>query len=643
MSWDGRGRYKNNKPVKKYNLLIITLFAVACLQVTLKLEQVWEYPNSGSFSPVSMSATTEIPSFVKSHYFDEQVLAYTYKPGVADIIIEINAPSASEFDAQLPTALVFYGLPNDNKTAWTIGKEMKRGDDGRFDMQHIGAQTRFARIQNLGYNLVTAYMEVPQLSWGTWRLSTPNGDALIKECVESIMEIFESYNPYVVLSGHGGGGNLVFGFLDATDEIPAYVKRISFLDSNNNWDNNRYGSKIVNWLRASNENYLSVIAYNDSVALLNGQPIVSATESTWYRSRMMQKYLKANLQYTWTETADADFVRYAAENNRIQFILKTNPSQEVYHTLLVKKNGYIQANLSGSNKEGVNYTFWETEAYSSHIQESKIYPQILRIPPRRKNAEGGAAFMQRITSMSIDERDEAIFEEISNGNIPNAFRKVNHITKILQDANNVSYLVEIEIMPDFLAIGSDQDFCRIPMLPLTAQRIVTLFGASLPTSKISDLAWEFAEIKLDPWSLTTTPDTGMVTVPRFIQHNQMIEEQRVPLNKQLSTPITGHKKDIIITNRMATDTNGRNSVYIYGWHQLPSGEPIQNIYGGHGINYTDYSHGTRVINQEMLINGEVKKISDILRDPVKYRLISKESGAMTITAYIDTTKTVNPI
>ncbi|NLB68029.1 MAG: hypothetical protein GX798_06245, partial [Bacteroidales bacterium] len=348
--------------MKKYYLLIITLFVVSCLQATLKLDQGWEYPNSGYLSPAWMSATTEIPSFVKSPYFEEQVLAYTYKPGIADIRIEINVPSASEFYAHLPTALVFYGLPNDNKAAWTIGKEMKTGDDGRFDMQHIGAQTRFARTQNLGYNLVTVYMEVPQLAWGIWRLSTPNGDALIKECVESIMEIFESYNPYVVLSGHGGGGNLAFGFLDATDEIPAYVKRISFLDSNNNWDNNRYGSKIVNWLKASNENYLSVIAYNDSVALLNGQPIVSATESTWYRSRVMQKYLKANLPYTWTETADADFVRYAAENNRIQFILKTNPPQKIYHTLLVKKNGYIQANLSGTDKEGVNYSFWDTEA-----------------------------------------------------------------------------------------------------------------------------------------------------------------------------------------------------------------------------------------------------------------------------------------
>ena len=143
--------------------------------------------------------------------------------------------------------------------------------------------------------------------------------------------------------------------------------------------------------------------------------------------------------------------------------------------------------------------------------------------------------------------------------------------------------------------------------------------------------------------MTITPDIGLVTVPRFVLHNQMIEYQRVPLNKHLSTPITGHKKDIIITNRIATDTNGQNSVYIYGWHQLPSGEPIQNIYGGHGINYTDYSHGTRVINQEILVNGEVKTIRDILRDPVKYKLISKESGAMTITEYVDTTKPVNPI
>ena len=57
--------------------------------------------------------------------------------------------------------------------------------------------------------------------------------------------------------------------MDAFSEIPDYVKRISFLDSDYGYET-VYGSKLVQWLNASDENYLSVIAYNDSVALYNG-------------------------------------------------------------------------------------------------------------------------------------------------------------------------------------------------------------------------------------------------------------------------------------------------------------------------------------------------------------------------------------
>jgi len=268
--------------------------------------------------------------------------------------------------------------------------------------------------------------------------------------------------------------------------------------------------------------------------------------------------------------------------------------------------------------------------------------QALQIPPRQSNAVGGAEFMARITPMSLADREAAIFEEISNGNIPDAFRQVYRIEKRMQDRNNVYHDVVLELLPDFLAIGSDDDFCRIPMTPMTAQRLATLFGATLPTSKISDLAWEFAEIKIDPWQTTETPDHTMTTVPVFISNNARIEVLRKAFGKPLSTPIAGHRKDIIISNRIYTDAQGRNRVFIYGWHQLPAGNPIQNIHGGHSIDYVDYSHGVRLVNQEMLVNGEVRRVRDVLRDPVKYRLISNETGIMVITEYGGEPERPNP-
>lgn len=260
-----------------------------------------------------------IPGFATSPYFDEQVMAYTYNP---DVKVEINAPSAANFDPALPTALVLYGLPNGNSTDWTIGKQEAAGDDWHYQIQHIGAQTRFVRQQNPGFNLVTVYLEAEQQSWGTWRSANKNGDAIIKELTESLLDVFDGLNPYIVLSGHSGGGNFPFGFMDAVESIPSYVHRIVFLDSNYNWDNTRYGSKLAEWLNASADNKLVVICYDDVNALLNGQPIVSETGGTWYRSQVMQKYLQDNLSLEWTKQEDDNMIEHRTGNGQIQFLMK---------------------------------------------------------------------------------------------------------------------------------------------------------------------------------------------------------------------------------------------------------------------------------------------------------------------------------
>jgi len=261
------------------------------------------------------------------------------------------------------------------------------------------------------------------------------------------------------------------------------------------------------------------------------------------------------------------------------------------------------------------------------IADDGFAQNFLKIPPRQNNAISGSEFMKQVSNMDLVEREAAIYNEIASGNIPNSLRKLNRIKKTIKDANDVDCVVEIEIMPDFLAIGSDDDFCRIPMLPLTAQKLATLFGATLPTSKISDLAWEFAEVKMSPQPMT--PDSTMTTVPVFIEHNRLLEIQRAEFGKGLDAPIAGHKKDIVITNRIAGE---QTKVFIYGWH-YQDGKHIQPISGAHGLNYVDYSHGVRLVKQEIKVDGIPANVRDVLRDEVKYKLLSHESGVMIQTEY----------
>ncbi|MBK8518199.1 MAG: hypothetical protein IPL55_18525 [Saprospiraceae bacterium] len=75
-----------------------------------------------------------------------------------------------------------------------------------------------------------------------------------------------------------------------------------------------------------------------------------------------------------------------------------------------------------------------------------------------------------------------------------------------------------------------------------------------------------------------------------------------------------------------------NKVVIYGWHK-PDGVPIQPVYSGHVDWYVDYSHGIRLINNQILLDGKRVLLTDILLDPVLYRIFSNEDMPMSQSAY----------
>lgn len=53
------------------------------------------------------------------------------------------------------------------------------------------------------------------------------------------------------------------------------------------------------------------------------------------------------------------------------------------------------------------------------------------------------------------------------------------------------------------------------------------------------------------------------------------------------------------SNRLADKPH---KVAIYGWH-YPGGEPIQPLYAGHWDRYVDYSHGLRLVSDNLIIGG----------------------------------------
>ncbi|HBY17764.1 MAG TPA: hypothetical protein DEH00_01160, partial [Candidatus Marinimicrobia bacterium] len=570
------------------------------------------------------SSMPKLPGFYLSPYENEQVTTFSFG---SDIRIHINAACPDSFDTGKPVGLVLYALPNGNTIEQTMGKQMEAGDDWHYDIQHIGAQTRFLRHRISDYNIVVVYLETSQKSWPAWKNEHPNHAEIINNLTDYLKSCFKSMNPFIVLTGHSGGGRFTFSFMDGVSAIPGDVKRILFLDSNYGYEH-MYGDQMIQWLNAASDHYLTVIAYNDSVALYNGEPIVSPARGTWYRSRIMQRYMTDLFSFTTSE--DEDFIRHSALDGRLRFILKKNPEQAILHTVQVEKNGFIHGMLTGTAGENQGYEYYGERAYGDEIQAEVFHATGLQIPLRSEDAKTGAEFMQSIMNLSFQDREQAIWDEISTGNIPHFLRELKRMEATFTDANSMSHTVSYQVMPDYLSIGSDDDFCRIPMGPITAQRIADRFGGSMPTRKLVDHIYVNAEVKLEPVTYPWSEES--VKVSRFIEHNEDIEALRLAADGKLGQLMGGLKKDVVISN-LITDPSRPNHVVIYGWHKL-DGTPWQPLYNGHSASYVDYSHGIRLLYGMVMIDDEEKDIRTILRDPVFYKILSDETGPMVQPTYI---------
>jgi hypothetical protein len=292
---------------------------------------------------------------------NERIATFALEP---EVKVHINAPANESSSPGRKVLLIFYALPNGNTTEQTIGKLMKPGDDWHYDIQHIGAQTRFLRNLLKDRSVVVAYLEAQAKSWPAWRKA--HGDKSIPDIIATVKKLFAGSETEIVLSGHSGGGSLIFGYLNAVPSIPDDVLRIAFLDSNYAYDKAMgHEEKIANWLHASPRHCLCVLAYNDAVALLNGKSFVSAAGGTWGKSHEMQRDLAEAFKFT--SQTNAEFQAFSALDGRVQFILKENPEKKIFHTVQVERNGFIHCMLSGTANERQGYEYFGPRAYSEWI------------------------------------------------------------------------------------------------------------------------------------------------------------------------------------------------------------------------------------------------------------------------------------
>lgn len=248
--------------------------------------------------------------------------------------------------------------------------------------------------------------------------------------------------------------------------------------------------------------------------------------------------------------------------------------------------------------------------------------QVLELPPRKHDAPTGSEFAASVRDLPTDEREKQIFGQIAGGNVPAFLRHLVPVSALSADSQHT---LTYYVTPDYLAIGSDEDYLLIPMTPILAQAIADTTRCSLPTKKMVNDIYQAASLKLAPQPIP--PSAAMITTGVFVQHNDSVWRQRSPLLSKfpLGVLVGGHKKDVILSNSIRTNLKPGvpRPVVIYGWHRL-DGTPIQPPYNGHGGSYADYSHGIRLVQQEMMLDGRKVQMDSVLRNPALCGLLSDE-------------------
>lgn len=212
------------------------------------------------------------------------------------------------------------------------------------------------------------------------------------------------------------------------------------------------------------------------------------------------------------------------------------------------------------------------------------------------------------------ERDTAILSLLLSGNHdPIVWCPVTNAAK--------GHAIKLWVAEDALKIEG----VRVTVSHRLAQEIADLFDARLPTTLISDLAFEQCAVRLNALPQPWFSDGSMGTTARLVEYSGIVD--RAIAGRRGLVSCVG--KDWVLT-RMLHDCVGAN----YGFHYRKLGRTYlwQSLGTAHNLDHVDYSQNLRLVCRVCEVDGRRAPIDDVLRSADLARLVSTE-GAMPFTRH----------
>jgi len=236
----------------------------------------------------------------------------------------------------------------------------------------------------------------------------------------------------------------------------------------------------------------------------------------------------------------------------------------------------------------------------------------------------GTEFCSSVASCYLQERQQKIVQAVRDG----LFLPI--VWKQVVSRHEDGRAVTIQVSNDALKIGEPEDFVRINCSHQDAQMIADILDARLPTTKISDLVHQQADLLIEPW--ISQPDSQMASTSRMLQHSREVSN-RIGAPAKLNPLVSTVGKDWVLTNWYKDKNTGAN----YGWHSKmgryisPCGLRLWQPLGlAHNIMHVDYSQTLRLVGRFAMLDdpnaGTCREVEldELLTHPELSKLVSYE-------------------
>ena len=276
------------------------------------------------------------------------------------------------------------------------------------------------------------------------------------------------------------------------------------------------------------------------------------------------------------------------------------------------------------------------------------------IPPRVGAEVTGRQFIDDLKGMGPSERQAHVLKMLDNGQVPDFLRDLCKVEVEVADADGNMHKVEYNVMPDFIAIGTDQDYVFVPMNSEMAQHVLLSWDMAPPTAQMVDqIAAKGPEVQFHPDTGTKAfrPYDSAEGLEKYYARNEQVAgrhyydawlewtgtgpDSSVVKHSELgSHPATGHMKEFVMmpasTLKGASDLDpakgDTNPDTIGMYHRTVQNDrgPGKGVPLDHNEQYFDYSQGLRTVSSMVTVDGKQMHISDVLKDPKLHTLLSGE-------------------